>query len=914
MNLGYLFAVVMLLGNVIAHAAEVRTFTVPDGQPGFYAITDSLIRTSIEQQGDLALRVQVRHQPMAGFEKKPAMQQPLPAVYTVLAPGQTFEFDVFLGYLDSGDTVDVVLGENTQSSDIPTPAALDYKILKQAHIPVSVLSEDAGKADLPEAFGRWSNGPKGWVGNDGDFKATDQGLTFDLSAQSPQVLTYHVPQSGTYALHHTGFNTAFSNMISGTVKVGSESKPRYTFNKGGQVPLNMDLGYLAKGETVTFHFKTNAPRFDMTFNASIIQWAVRRAPLRVHRAADGLLDVYEPEDQRKAIDIPASRWITVKAQATDATEVIRLAIMDAAKTQTGENYVGVRLERGKTYTVGSNQVGGNLFEFKEASHLVFDGNGATLVMNSPEIQRQGVNFFSVDRSKKVVLADMTITGDALPYCTGMITDVNPPRGDTQTVTFKLLPGSPDPIKDIARNGHAHGYAYDAQIPGRLAEGAWSFFPGMGDHNLKATDTPGVFTHTITRTASTIKAGSKWLIKNKKAGTLYLVTRGGSEDVTMWKFDCQASGGGLLRNWATDAVNILDTTLKPTGDRTISTTSDGIHGRGREGVWVENLFISGICEDIMNTYARTLAVEADDNPDDNVVSLRLSERSSDGRNRRLVQLSAGDTPQIGDKLLFFNPQSGNVIGYAHVTAIDNGRFTLTNPVPGIDEWEKASEPKATMVYNMQAAARFVVRDSTFADSMRYAVYIKAPHAMIFNNLFEGLSSPPVYAANEPGWPEGPPPSHLWIQGNRFDACNYSYMSRNRAFLNVDPAMISIYTRRFQTKDDPKDYRAFVTHGEYANSHVKIIGNTFENWRGMGISVRNARNVQIHDNQFKAPHMDDVMLKTLAQDKAISNDDKGAYVSIFLDSINGAIIKNNSYTKANDVRQVVADEDVSHVMEK
>ena len=918
---------VMVLGLMflacvqVVHAQGVDKTVIEPGEDGFYAITQSSIKTSPTQVGDIYLSVRVERAWLLENE------QPKPILSTKLGSDQAFEFDIFLGYLAEGDRV-IVESKNQIDNQTVTltdmmPVSYKYKITRQTAIPVSVLHEDISRTwQKSTIIGPWKvldlvstvptkQFPRSWKAQ------SDKDVTLHLGddPKDPTTrfarVTYPVPQSGTYALHDAWVEAQGTEL---EIHVEGQSKPLRRFKLDGRTNINTDLGYIAKGQCVVLKFKCLIKATDVKLDATVVEWAVRRAPLRVRRGEDGLLDVYEPNAPRKAIDIPSERWITVKPMTGDATQVIRQAIMDAAKTQQGDNYVGVRLERGKTYTVASDQIGGNLFEIKETQRLVFDGNGATMVMNSPEIQRKGINLFTVNASKKVVLADLIVTGDLLPFAEGIITNVTPEKGHTQTVTFKLKPGSAHPINDIARSRHAHGYAYDPHIAGRLAEGVWSFFPAQGDQNLKPTDKPDVFEMKVTRTNGTIKTGFKWLIKNKRAGTLYLVTRGGSEDVTMWKFDCQASGGGLLRNWATDAINILDTKLVPVGDRTISTTSDGIHGRGREGVWVENLTIAGICEDIMNTYARTLAVKADDNPDDNVISLFLNERHPKARNtRQLRKLSQGDMPHVGDKLMFFNPVNGQVLGYAVVQIVDGDRYTLSSTIPGLDAWEKGSEPRATMVYNMRAASRFVVRDSIFANSMRYAVYIKAPHAMIFNNRFEGLASPPIFAANEPGWPEGPPPSHLWIQGNTFDMNNFSYMSRNRAFLNVDPAYISVYTRRYNTKEDPPDHRAYITRNQFANSNIKIIGNTFANWRGMGISIRNARNVQIRDNRFLTPLDDQVMRKTLTNTPSLTVDGKGVYTSIYLDSVNGVVIEDNVYEglSGNDSK-IIAEEDVTHVV--
>jgi hypothetical protein len=89
--------------------------------------------------------------------------------------------------------------------------------------------------------------------------------------------------------------------------------------------------------------------------------------------------------------------------------------------------------------------------------------------------------------------------------------------------------------------------------------------------------------------------------------VYLVTRSGTENVTLSGIDGRASGGGTLRFWQTSGVNILDCRFEPDGENWISSSADGVHGRGREGVWIENTIFRGICEDIMNTYGQTIVV-------------------------------------------------------------------------------------------------------------------------------------------------------------------------------------------------------------------------------------------------------------------------------------------------------------------
>lgn len=860
------------------HRPAVAVFTVPAGEAGFYAITDSFFRRDQTDSGMIALGLQVTH---AGARPS---QQPPPAVQTALEAGELFDFDAFLGYLAAGDQVHLTVG-TADDGAAGDRAEINGRIVRVPAIPVSNFPEDILDPAALRAPAAWS--VAGEAAADSP-PARRQAWGRPGAPASATLASFRVPSSGYYALHDAWVQGAADVRVF----VGDETTPRRTVRgrADGRAGFNTDIGYVAKGGLISLAFSTPAK-----FGGTIVEWAPRRAPLRVRRGADGYLDVLEPEAPRLAVDIPPARWISVPASTGDATNAMRRAFEEAGKLTRDGGYAGVRLESGRTYAVASQQPRGRVFDLRGMERVVFDGNGATLHIGSAEMARLELQLFHLIGCRNMVFADFTTTGAEIPFTTGEILEVTP-RGEnetTQTVTFRVDPGALDPLKDIARNGRSNAYAYDPKIPGRLGIGTWTHYPGNGDPSIKATDAPGVFTHRVTRTNNSIEPGMKWLIKNKNAGVIYLETRAGTENITLTGVDGRASGGGQLRFWQTSGINILDSRFEPDGDNWISSSADGVHGRGREGVWIENTLIRGVCEDIMNTYGQNMVVQADDDPDDSVMSIRMFERSSESRSGRALRMPADDNVAAGDQLVFFNPQTGRVLGYAGVISIKDGCFTLTNAVPGVDSWEEADGKHATMVYNTRVAGRFFVRDTRLMDSMRFGIYIKARGGVIFGTQFEGLSGPGVLGMNEPEWPEGPPPTHLWVQGCTFSQNNYGFMPRHRDYVVADPADISIYTRHFRDPADPDDHRAFVTHDQYANSHVKLLDNVFHDWRGMGISVRNAKNVRIEGNRFLTPVNDDVMRTTLALDPILNEAGRGAYAAIHLDSVGGVRVAGNRF---------------------
>ncbi|WP_309397915.1 right-handed parallel beta-helix repeat-containing protein [Cerasicoccus maritimus] len=844
----------------------ISSFTVPEGQGGFYEIVDSVL--GVEQAIAAPIDFELIVHRKGGYARSQDT-----VVMTQLDRGDEIEFDVFLGYLDSGDHIDLLL--ITKSGQVtPNVLQIDYNVRTTTQIPVSVFPFNETAENTVNVIENW---------------------TVDRHSK----LSFQVPNSGYYALHD-GWVNSIGEPMDVAISI-DDNEPlrliRLADQPEGRASLSTNLGYVAKGSSINISFNLGEEASPPDLGFTVIEWAPRRAPLRVHRGADGYLDVIEPENPLQVVDVPVENWVDVPVTDGDSLSAIRQSFKTAQLMQSGEDYVGVRLKAGATYKIGSETDGRDSEAFKlvNAKRIIFDGNGATMLTEFPEQQRQDTILFSTNDCQNIVFADLTVDDVAPPYAIGEISHVGPQTNGNQTVTFRMDENSAHPLNDIRPNGKANGYSYNPQIPGRLAEGSWPHYPGARSSSpqLRATDDPKVFEHTVTRTNNSIKAGNKWLVKNKLAGVIYLITRGSSENITLSGINALACGGGALRNWNTSAINILNCRFEPKDREWLGATSDAVHGRGREGVWIEDTRLVGVCEDIMNTYGLTMLVIPDKDNDDNTFAIRLGKRQKD-RKFQPSAIPPQDYIKAGDRLVFFNPKTGAILGDAIVKSYQRGRATLSRPIDGIDTWEKGDDATSTVVYNQDLAARFFVRDSYFADSMRFGIYIKAQGGVIFNNHFEGLASSPIFAANEPSWPEGPPANHLWIQGNTFIHNNFDYCTRNREHLIVDPANISIYTRRLKDVSAGNDFRAFTVNDQYSNNHIKIIGNTFKQWRGMGISVRNARNVFIADNLFLNPIEDAELRSTLRKDSDLRTENgAGAYAAIYLNCVNGAQLVGNQF---------------------
>ena len=415
----------LVLGSSMTASAFYKEHVIEPGNDGFYSIVRSGLRTSAQQSEDIQFTLRVIHTYLNDSNQPPF------SVSAVLGGNEAFEFDVFLGYLTVGDKIQ--LESSCESGAEPCFDELVYELNVEKGIPVSVLSQDVNTASRYPFAGEW-------ITQSMTILQSGNEVTCSLAKdnQSGQGdITYLVPQSGTYALHDMYLRSDDETPVSIQLFVGDE--PRSFLRQkdsNGRSVIDCDLGYLAKGQVVRFTFSGMTSDRRYVLDAEISSWAVRRPPLRVHRGADSYLNAYDPEAPRNKVEIPPENWIEVMPTEGDATLAIRKALADAISKQQGDQYTGVRLQRGALYVVASEQIGGRLFEIEEANRLIFDGNGAILQMNSPAIQRKHVYLFSVrNNSRKVVLADLKVVCPLPPFSTGTITHVTPVDEDNSELPY-----------------------------------------------------------------------------------------------------------------------------------------------------------------------------------------------------------------------------------------------------------------------------------------------------------------------------------------------------------------------------------------------------------------------------------------------------------------------------------------------
>lgn len=756
------------------------------------------------------------------------------------------------------------------------------------------------------------------------------------------IAAFEAPQSGLYALHDAWAEKLVDSgdpveirIYVGDRLVSTESA--FAGPGAGKSRFSGDLGYVAKGETVYVALgpdgddQADLVRFDFT----VTEYAPRQKPLRASDLTPTL-----------TITVPAPVYSSPGVQnAIQNTANIQAALTQAHNHTEGAANSGkvarVRLAAGQTYELDKSGIVLNsssqqfLFRVDGYERIIFDGQGATLLVKNAQV---GVFLGRQDGSdvtEKLVFQNFTIdyAQSALPFTQGVISSVTQLDSNSAKVKFDVDLGQyASPLDAKFSPASASGYLYEivnGQATGRMLDGSWSSWVSDSSYSSSAIvheagDPANRFTHFVTRTPGLDvllgSVGQGWLVHSRYNANFYFA---GPDWITLDNVTSWASSGTFLTYFGSDHVSVLNSKLeiKPGSGRYQSSSADALHGRGREGLWIENSKFEAAGDDLFNAYGVNYVLLSQPNS----TTLQLGVFSTS--NPTTPTSFAAGAFVVGDQLAFFDPVTGAVLGKRRVTSVNvsTQRVTLDAPISGLPLFAGdppgAANAKTNMfVMNVEAAANYLIRDSQFLNSFRFSLFIKANDVFVLGNQFTGGLEQAIMAVNEPSWPEGFVAERLWIQGNVFADNARGAMSRNRYFLSRDPATILVGVYLNPTGSTASNDFAV---GLRSISHVTILDNVFEDWRGMAVSVRNARDVLIRGNTFAASYNDLPMRSSLDATSTTpggrvvppgpplydSSDNSGKYAAVYLHDDDGVRVDDNVFDLWDDTIGNEDDEDLS-----
>lgn len=326
---------------------------------------------------------------------------------------------------------------------------------------------------------------------------------------------------------------------------------------------------------------------------------------------------------------------------------------------------------------------------------------------------------------------------------------------------------------------------------------------------------------LSKAATNIKTGHRFIRNARNNGNPLVMIRG-SDQITFKNIELLNSTSGGFNVALSGAINYyrVNAVLKPGKVRTLN--ADFFHLKSnRYGPWINQCKIEGIGDDIVNSsYSMTK------------ISKLLNNSTFS-----LDKTWSHKNFQVGDKLVFFNHELGQIIDKRKVTNINaSGHITVNAPLKNIVISSASS--RHTSVINTSFGGG-EISQSEFKNSRRHGLLMRYKDIMIKDNLFSGLGSSSIALSNENGlhsaFSENGFPYNVTIQGNTFsnNGFTYKYLSDQKY------AQVSIYTETIRTDEVSK------------NNHIeglKIDSNTFEGSHKKSIYAANTIGTQIICNQF------------------------------------------------------------------
>jgi hypothetical protein len=879
----------------------IVAYTVPNRDPnvdegGFFSIEDSFLVKTGAAGDDVEVRVFTSRNP-----SQPAVRnfaRPVGAGTT--ADRETISFDGALGYLAEGETIYVAFGAD--GSSVGDEALFDFSIHRSEPIVVTRIDE---------------NDPQVVEGND-------------------VLVTTTVPQSGLYAIHNGGADVAplpADAKAELTVRIGDRVVNEQPILLAGALKKDdvaLNLGYIPLGETVTLSIRSQnvAQAQAVLYGLDLVEYAPRSKPLKASDLTPTL-----------TITVPAPVFSSPGVQnAIQNTANIQAALTQAFNHTEGaanaSKVAHVRLVANQTYELDKaglvlNQQNQYLFSLSSYERVIFDGRGSTLLIKNPQ-----VGLFEIDRTgnsiqEKIIFQNFTIDyhQDALPFTQGVIHSVTQLDSNSVKVKFDVdLNLYDSPLEPRFTPNSASGYFYELDEngapTGRMPDGGWSSYVVDTDFSPtsivhEAGDPANRFTHFVTRSPGISVlinegAGNGWLVRTRTAANFDVSS---ADWVTLDHVTSWAAPGAFLLYWQAGNLSLLDVKheVKPGSGRYASSSADSLHGRSRDGLWIQNSKFESAGDDLFNAYALHYAIESQ--PNSTTLGLGIyntSNASNPGSFNSRDFL-------VGEQVALWDPVSGTVVARRYVTAVNLGAQTVTLDKPlGVNLYDPNLAERNMFLINVDSVSNYFVRDSQFLNSFRFGMIIKGSDFYLLGNEYRGNLEAAIQAVNEPSWPEAFIAERLHIQGNTFADNARGAMARNRYYLSRDPADIVVGT--YYNTSGSTSGNLFVSDRPQ-HHQIKILDNVFEDWRGMAVSIRNSRDVTIAGNTFLASFDDQAMrtnldsTTTLPGGSAIPvgpalndpDDTTGRYAAVYLYDVDGVSVEDNVYAHKDSVLGNSDDED-------
>jgi hypothetical protein len=533
---------------------------------------------------------------------------------------------------------------------------------------------------------------------------------------------------------------------------------------------------------------------DQALPTGDIYWRVRS------RSVGGLASAYSP-GQKLTIQTPTN----VYSIAANATAAQVQTIISGATTPAVVNFAA-----GANYVFAPTSY---LITLSSKNDLIINGNGASITFTNPM-----AGLASLNNCQRVLIRDLSVDFNPVPFSVGTIIATNSNGEFTMTLDSGMPPfNAPHMVTNWT-----WGVLLDPTDPGKMLPGAPIVFNTVSNYVL-VNGNQYTLKHTTPVYVGYFKLGAKYIqFARNNAGRNLLSATACSNLTCLSITNYAISAGHYMLLDATDC-KVLRCHSRVKSGRWFGGNADGIHARfNLTGPWVEGCEFYGLGDDAIALFSKGVFIQQ--KISNNL--LRLGTEYFNYTN--------------GSQFTIFNPRDGLAVAEnLTVTAVTNvgGAYDVafTPAVAATIVTTNADPLLNDQVFNRtRVHSGFAIRGNDIHNIRRYGSVIRASYGVIENNLYEGISDVPIFFRNEPDtWRNGLHSADVLITGNCITNSGFAWGGQNMGQIQM-----SLYKLGSQ-------FGAWRAH-----QRIQISDNEIWNWQDRGITLRNARDINVSRNLITA----------------------------------------------------------------
>jgi len=516
------------------------------------------------------------------------------------------------------------------------------------------------------------------------------------------------------------------------------------------------------------------------------------------------------------INVKLTDFGAIPGDGKDDSKAFRKALEFCKKTS--ETGIGVKLVFYKgTYDLFEGGSRFHLIQLKNARNIIIDGNGSEIIIHNPL-----KGFFSIFKSENIIVKNLIIDYDPLPFTQGKIVGVDV-KG--KTFDFKIDEGFPSLNMDMFQESNrVWGMLMDPNIPGKLKDGAPNYYSSKKFKELE----PGTFRITMPgpRLLKFMEVGDLYVhVARNNGSSLFMSNL--SKNVTYLNNISYSGSAGSYAARNMEEWNIIGCQVKLKEGRIHSANADCMHiNGGKFGPWIENSLFEGYSDDAINLKATKRYILKQISPTELILKWNVVK---------------------GDVLRIYNPREGKYIGT--FTVIENKflgdaqmRVTLDKPIE--QELNVGETKKNDLVYlDNQSNESFVIKNNTFRNARRYGILIQASYGLIEKNVFENLSQSAITMENGVDWGEGFIANNIVINQNIFNNCGYDFTYLKEE----DSGTVKMSVLKLKNPESDRKWSGVTPTDWEGIENIKITNNIFS-YNKRALSIQCSQNTVIQGNKF------------------------------------------------------------------